>query len=54
VSALTVYGGTSDVQVRDDKTEVVSLGWSKTGKDTPLLANMLMCLSSVLEAEGTD
>jgi hypothetical protein len=26
VSALRVYGGTSDVQVRDDKTEVTSLG----------------------------
>jgi hypothetical protein len=26
VSTLRVYGGTSDVQVRDDTTEVTSLG----------------------------
>jgi hypothetical protein len=26
VSTLTAYGGTSDAQLRDDKTEVMSLG----------------------------
>ena len=26
LSTLTVYGGTSDVQARDDKTKVISLG----------------------------
>jgi hypothetical protein len=26
VSTLKVYGGTSDAQMRDDKTEVTSLG----------------------------
>ena len=38
VGVLRVYGGTSDVQARDDETEVTSLGWPKTGKDTTLLA----------------
>ena len=54
VSTLRVYGETSDAQVRGDETEVTSLGQPKTGKDTALLANVLTCLSSVLEAEGTE
>jgi hypothetical protein len=39
---------TSNVQMRDDKTEVKSLVLPKTKKDATLT-----CLSSVLEAEGT-
>jgi hypothetical protein len=57
VITLMVYGKTSDVQMRDDKTvlttEVKSLVLPETRKDTTLLANVLTCLS-VLEAEGTE
>jgi hypothetical protein len=51
VSTLTAYGETSDAQVRGDETKVTSLGQPKTRKDTALLANVLTCLSSVLECQ---
>jgi hypothetical protein len=54
VSTLAVYGGTSDTQMRGDKTEVKSLVLPKTRKDTALWANVLTCLGSVLEAEGAE
>jgi hypothetical protein len=40
--------------VRDDKIKVTSLGWLKTREDTALLANVLVRVSSALEAEGIE
>ena len=55
MSTLVVYGGKSDVQMRDDKTEVKLLVLPETKKGTALLVNMLKCLSIALAlvAEGT-